>query len=101
MADHTTRNQKTALREWLASLDSYANETYGRPISSAVVAGRCVYCDAETLTFTTPQTSATYVRTGLCEHCQATHSSISDNIVPFNQNYRSQSTTVPFPRKGE
>lgn len=74
--------------EWLLMLDSYANETYGRPVSSAVVSGTCVACGGRVQKMTTPTGARAYSQTGLCERCQNAHRSISDNIVPFNQNYR-------------
>jgi len=74
--------------EWLRTLDSYANETYGQPISSAILTGRCVSCGKPARTFATPDAEVSYIRTGVCEPCQHAQTSISDKIIPFNQNYR-------------
>jgi hypothetical protein len=79
-------------RDWLLRLDSYANETHGRPVSSAVVRGTCVSCGGAARAFTTSQASSAYVQLGLCERCQNAHRPIKDNIVPFNQNYRTESS---------
>jgi hypothetical protein len=75
---------------WLVTLDSYASETYGRSLSSSVVAGVCVSCGRSAQEFTTPETAAEYPRVGLCERCQKAQQSIADAIVPFSQNYRSE-----------
>ena len=79
------------VREWLMTLDSYSNETYGRPVSSAIVSGSCVSCEGTTQAFSTPAAGRAYRQNGLCEPCQAARRSISDKIVPFNQNYRTLS----------
>ena len=79
------------VREWLLTLDSYTNETYGRPVSSAIVGGTCVVCDCAPQTFSTPAAARAYKQRGLCERCQEAQRSIADKIVPFNQNYRTLS----------
>ena len=79
------------VREWLTTLDSYTNETYGRPVSDAVEGGTCVSCEGTAQKFTTLAAAHVFSQTGVCERCQAAQRSISDKIVPFNQNYR----TIP------
>jgi hypothetical protein len=73
---------------WLMTLDSYANATYGRSISSAVAGGICVSCGHAAHPFRTADAEALYPAMGLCERCQDAQKPISDTIVPFNQNYR-------------
>ena len=75
---------------WLLALDSYANETYGRTISSAVLGATCVSCGGPAYRFTQPEAAGVYLRSGLCEVCQDAQTPISDTIIPFNQNYRTQ-----------
>jgi hypothetical protein len=75
-------------RRWLVTLDTYANATYGRSISSAVLEGTCASCGKPALTFATAEAATDYPRVGLCQHCHNAQQSISDTIVPFNQNYR-------------
>jgi hypothetical protein len=79
------------VREWLMTLDTYTNATYGRPASSSIVGGTCVVCEKSTRGFSSLAAAHIYSQRGLCERCQAIQRSISDKIVPFNQNYR----TVP------
>ena len=79
------------VREWLMTLDSYTNETYGRPVSSAIVSGTCVVCERTPQPFSTPVAGRAYRQSGLCERCQDAQRSIADKIVPFNQNYRTLS----------
>ena len=67
--------------EWLISLDSYSNETYGRSITSAVAANGCVSCGAGADRFFRSTTRACYPRTGLCERCQ--ERSGPDVVLPF------------------
>jgi hypothetical protein len=81
------RSLSTA-REWLMMQDTYANETYGRPVSSAVAGGTCVSCNQRAHDTSSVAAAQFYSRTGVCERCQNTHRSIADNIVPFNQKYR-------------
>ena len=76
------------MREWLMTLDTYTNDTYGRPASSAIAGGTCVVCEGTTGAFSTLAAAHIYSQRGLCERCQAAQRSISDKIVPFNQNYR-------------
>ena len=78
------------VREWLMTLDSYTNETYGRPVSSAILAGTCVACEGTNRPFSTPAGARVYSQQGLCERCQAAHGWRTDNIVPFD-NYRTLS----------
>jgi hypothetical protein len=85
------RERLMTAHEWLMTLDTYTNETYGRPVSSSVVDSICVVCGGTSRTFNTPMTARAYSQVGLCEHCQALQKSISDKIVPFNQNYRTDS----------
>ncbi len=75
-------------REWLRMLDSYANETYGFAITSAIVAGSCVSCGEPARMFSHSDGELTYIKTGVCEACQRAQESIADKIIPFNQNYR-------------
>jgi hypothetical protein len=63
------RSHSTA-REWLMTLDTYANETYGRPVSSAVDDGTCVSCNKPAYDPSTVAAAQLYSRTGVCEHCQ-------------------------------
>ena len=74
--------------KWLMTLDSYANATYGRSISSSVASGTCVSCGRSAHPFKTAEAEAEYPAVGLCERCQDAQKPISDTIVPFNQNYR-------------
>jgi hypothetical protein len=83
-----SRERPVTVREWLMTLDTYTNETYGRPASAAVVSGTCVACEATIRAFSTLAAAHIYSQRGLCERCQAAQRSISDTIVPFNQNYR-------------
>jgi hypothetical protein len=69
------------MRRWLWSLDTYANATYGRSVSSAVVANRCVSCNEE-IGRSSPQGAAPYAHVGLCERCQRDEA-ITDIVVPF------------------
>ena len=75
-------------RRRLIALDSYANETYGRSISSAIIAGTCVRCGKSVHPFTMRDAAARYPRSGLCERCQRCDEPIRNTIVPFNQNDR-------------
>lgn len=77
-----------ASRRWLTTLDTYANETYGRSVSSSVMAGTCVSCGRSAYPFATDEAASLYPQIGLCESCQNAQRSIADTIVPFNQNYR-------------
>jgi hypothetical protein len=77
-----------AAYDWLVTLDSYANSVYGRPVSSSIVDGACVCCGKTAGSFTSAETRSVYLRSALCERCQRAHESLSDWIVPFNQNYR-------------
>jgi len=60
----------TANRAWLATLDSYANQTYGRPVWSAVVEGACVCCGRAVHPFNTTAAETAFAGVGLCERCQ-------------------------------
>lgn len=79
---------KTAMRQWLESLDTYANATYGYSLTSAVATGTCVSCGRPAYPFATAESAARYPRIGLCEHCQNAKRSKADTVVPFDQNYR-------------
>jgi hypothetical protein len=79
------------VREWLMTLDSYTNQTYGRPASASIDDATCVICEQPTRAFTTLAAAHIYSQRGLCERCQAVQRSISDKIIPFNQNYRTVS----------
>jgi hypothetical protein len=73
-------------RRKLIALDSYANETYGCSISSAIVAGICVRCGKPARLFTTEGAAARYPRVGLCERCQRfDEQSMKETVVPFDQ----------------
>lgn len=73
-----------AVHDWLATLDSYANHTYGRPIGSAVVDGACVGCGQRARPFITAEAALTYARVGLCGRCQEMRrASTSNEVVPF------------------
>ena len=76
------------MREWLMTLDTYTNDTYGRPASSSIASGTCVVCEGTIRAFSTLAAGHIYSQRGVCERCQAAHRSITDKIVPFNQNYR-------------
>ena len=76
------------LHKWLVTLDTYANETYGRSIWSSVVAGLCVSCGRPAHPFASADAASQYPEVGLCQHCQDAQRPIADTIVPFNQNYR-------------
>jgi hypothetical protein len=77
-------------RKWLMTLDTYANATYGRSVSSAVIAGTCVSCGGSAYPFATDEAATMYPQVGLCQGCQNAQRSIADTIVPFNQNYRTE-----------
>lgn len=79
-----------ASHDWLYRLDSYTNETFGRSASSAVTHSTCVSCGRVAVAFTTDDNVKSYVATGMCEACQNAHRAITEGIVPFNQNYRSE-----------
>jgi hypothetical protein len=59
-----------SLREWVATLDSYANETYGRSIWSAVLAGICVCCGDPVHPFDSERAETVFAKVGLCGRCQ-------------------------------
>jgi hypothetical protein len=58
-------------RRHLTTLDSYANDTYGRSISSAVASGTCVRCSTKVEPFATTKAGVEYARDGLCDGCRS------------------------------
>ena len=60
-------------RAWLVTLDTYTNQTYGRAVSSAVVAGSCVCCGKPIERAMNPAAAARYPGTGLCARCHGQH----------------------------
>lgn len=77
------RTMKSVAHDWLRALDTYANETYGRSLTSAVVEGACVSCGRNAQPFPSAEAEAAYVRVGLCMHCQDVQHSTPSQIVPF------------------
>ena len=41
------------MREWLMTLDTYTNDTYGRPASSSIASRTCVVCEGTIRAFST------------------------------------------------
>jgi len=66
-------------------LDTYANETYGRSVSTAVATGTCVACGRTAHPFGSPDSTDAYVRWGLCEPCQA-RQPVADYLTPLVRN---------------
>jgi len=74
------RTRDLTVRQWLETLDSYANATYGRSIASSVVAGICVRCGRPAHPFTVPEAATRYAAVGLCERCYAERSSSDEGV---------------------
>jgi hypothetical protein len=55
---------------WLHRLDTYTNETYGRPRSASVDDNTCVSCGAIAHAFDTQYATEWYAQAGLCQQCQ-------------------------------
>jgi hypothetical protein len=68
-------------RRWLVTLDTYANATYGWPISSAVIAGSCVQCGQPARPGMAPADARAYVAAGLCHRCRV--AAPPATILPF------------------
>jgi len=66
---------------WLHRLDTYTNETYGRPRSRAVDEQTCVSCGSTARTFDTRYATESYARVGLCQHCQRASAPPADVVV--------------------
>ena len=73
---------------WLKMLDTYANATYGRDISSAISTSTCVRCDEPVHPFTSFQAADRYPKVGLCERCQQSEQQPKDTVVPFKPRFR-------------
>ena len=68
------RTRDLTVRQWLETLDSYANATYGRSIANSVVNGICVRCGRPAHPFTVPEAATRYAAVGLCDRCHAERS---------------------------
>lgn len=83
---HLVTEETIVPRNWLLTLDAYANAVYGRNVSSAVASGTCVSCGTDAHPFgNRTAAAAAYPRVGLCERCYGAERPTEHRVLPFRR----------------